>query len=269
MKKSSVKYYVENGVLKKATDFVEDKEGQIIYEVIRIIDGKPLFMEQHFKRMQYSFNLINVDCKFEFEDILKQIKTLVKESKILEGNIKITYSVNNDILKIYYLKHKYPSKKDYEEGVDTILFFGERNNPNAKIVDNNFRQKVNKEIEDRGVYEAILVNNNGVITEGSKSNIFMIKDDVIYTSRVEDVLPGVTRNEIISLAIKMNIKISEENIGYLGVKDMDAMFISGTSPKILPIRKVEGKELDVKNDLLRKLMIEFDKKIEKDIKSQK
>lgn len=266
MIKATAKYYIENGKVKKVSELVEDTEGKIVYEVIRIIDGKPLFMEQHFKRMEYSFKLINLECKFNYLDIKNQINTLVKESKTTIGNIKITYSVEKDSLKIYFIKHKYPAKKLYEEGVDTILFFGERENPNAKIVNNNFRQKVTNEIESREVFEAILVNNKGMVTEGSKSNIFMIKDDILYTSKVEDVLPGVTRNEILSLAIEMNIKIVEEDICYLAIKDMDSMFISGTSPKILPIKKVEDKELSVSNELLRKLMIAFDKRIEQDVK---
>ena len=80
------------------------------------------------------------------------------------------------------------------------LYFGERENPNAKIINLSFREKVNKKIREKNAYEAILVDRKGYITEGSKSNIFMIKDNMLLTSPVKAVLPGVTRGEIIDIA---------------------------------------------------------------------
>lgn len=269
MIRTTSKVYLENGESKKISEFKEDTEGKIIYEVIRIIDGKPLFMEDHYARMKYSFELSEVELKLTEKELKMQIAKLVKESGIQEGNIKLTYCVQTDTFKIFFIKHKYPTKAMYKDGVDTILFFGERENPNAKIVNNEFRSKVNKQIEQREAFEAILVSNNGLVTEGSKSNIFFIKDGYLYTSKVQNVLPGVTRTEIITMAIKLNVKIIEEDFNYLKVNEADAAFISGTSPKILPIKKVEDHEYDVNNELLRKLMKNFDEKIENYIKEDK
>ena len=76
----------------------------------------------------------------------------------------------------------------YTEGVKTILYYGERENPNAKIVNDNFRAKVTEEIKKSNAFEAILVDRNGLITEGSKSNIFAIKDGKLITAKAEAVL---------------------------------------------------------------------------------
>lgn len=149
----------------------------------------------------------------------------------------------------------------YKEGVKTILYFGERENPNAKVINNSFRGAVNKEIKKNDAHEAILVDRNGYITEGSRSNIFLIKGSNVYTSKVEAVLPGVTRTEIIKVAKENSINIIEENIRYTDLEKFDVLFISGTSPNILPIRRVNGLEFDVENDLLRKLMRLFDELI--------
>ena len=269
MIRTTSKIYLENGKSKKISEFKEDTEGKIIYEVIRIIDGKPLFLEDHYARMKYSFELSEVELKITENELKKQIEKIVKESSIKEGNIKLTYCVQTDTFKLFFIKHKYPTKVMYKEGVNTILYFGERENPNAKIVNNEFRSKVNEQIKQRDAFEAILVSNNGLVTEGSKSNIFFIKDGHLYTSKVQNVLPGVTRTEIITMAIKLNIKIIEEDFNYLKVNEADAAFISGTSPKILPIKKVEDHEYDVNNELLQKLIQNFDKKIEDYIKNYK
>lgn len=263
---TTAKYFIQNGNLKKISELEENKPGKTIYEVIKIINEKPLFIEDHYKRMKYSFKLNNLELEMKFDELVKEISTLVKENKRKEGNIKITYNVENKEFNIFFIKHSYPTKKMYEEGVDTILYFGERENPNAKVVNNDFRSKVNEQIKSRNAFEAILVDRNGIITEGSKSNIFIIKDGILYTSKIEKVLPGVTRTEIMSMAIEMNIKVEECDFNYVGLKDVDAMFISGTSPNILPIRKVEDIKMDVNNEILRKMMEQFTKKIKEYIK---
>ena len=230
-------------------------EDKIIYEVLRVINGKPIFLENHLERMKNSFELINEKFTLSYEEISMKIDNLIKTENKSEGNIKITYEVYEKILRIFFIEHSYPSNEMYENGVKTILYFGERENPNAKIVNDNFREKVNNEIKDKNVYEAILVDKNGYITEGSKSNIFMVKDNELLTSPIKAVLPGVTRGEIIKIAEKLGIKIKEVEYKYSDIDKLDGMFISGTSPKVLPIKSVNNINLDSNNIIIRKLMI--------------
>ena len=182
---------------------------KIIYEVLRIINGKAIFLEAHLNRMKNSFKLIDEEYTLSYEKINAKINDLIKTENKYEGNIKITYGISEKILKIFFVEHEYPCDEMYQNGVETILYFGERENPNAKIVNENFREKINIEIKNKNVYEAILVNKNGYITEGSRSNIFMIKDNELLTSPIKAVLPGVTRGEIINIAEKLKIRLKE------------------------------------------------------------
>jgi len=242
-------------------------EEKIIYEVLRVINGKSIFLENHLSRMKNSFELINEKFTLTYEEISRKIDDLIKFENKVEGNIKITYGVHEKILKIFFIEHSYPSNEMYETGVKTILYFGERNNPNAKIVDDNFRGKVNSEIKEKNVYEAILVNQNGYITEGSKSNIFMVKDNELLTSPINEVLPGVTRGKIIKIAEKLGIKVKEVEYKYSDIDKLDGMFISGTSPNILPIKSVNNINLDSNNDIIRKLAMEYDNDISQYLKN--
>lgn len=242
-------------------------DDKIIYEVLRVINGKPIFLEDHLERMENSFNLINEKFTLSYEDISDRIKKIIEKEKKTEGNIKITYGINEKILKVFFIEHSYPSYEMYKNGVDTILYFGERENPNAKIINDNFRAKVNKEIEERKVYEAILVDNNGCITEGSRSNIFMVKEDRLITSPLKAVLPGVTRGKIIRIANELEIKVEEREYKYSEIGKLDGMFISGTSPKILPIKKVNDIILNSENNIIKELLKEYDNEIGKYIKN--
>ncbi|MBL4932887.1 aminotransferase class IV [Clostridium paridis] len=257
-------YYIENEKVKEAKEYHEENEGVVIYEVLRIIKGIPLFLEEHLKRMDNSFKLINKVNPYDSEIIKKSIEKLVEVNSVYEGNVKITVEVmdREDVLRVYYIPHSYPTEEQYENGVKTILYFGERENPNAKIVNNNFRNEVNEKIKDAEAYEAILVDRNGYITEGSRSNIFMIRGDEVLTSPLKDVLPGVTRGEIIELCKDNNLILKEEKVSYRDIENLDGLFITGTSPKILPISQVEGFIFNSNlNDIIKKLMKSYENKI--------
>lgn len=241
---------------------------KLIYEVIRIIEKKPLFFHSHIKRLLNSANMMKVNIPFTEHEIKEFILKLVEINQVKEGNIKIVFNSKTSDLGMYFIPHSYPSKEDYENGVRTILYYGERENPNAKIVNNSFREKVDNEIRKNNVYEAILVDNNGYITEGSKSNIFSIKGGVLYTAPVEKVLPGITREFIIQAIKELEYEVVEKRIQVEEFLDMDGMFISGTSPKILPICKVNDKEFNSStNENIVKLIKKFNEFIESDIRN--
>jgi branched-chain amino acid aminotransferase len=183
------------------------------------------------------------------------------------GNVKLVFNFNeNNIFLAYFVKHHYPSEEEYENGVKTIFYHGERKNPNAKIINMEFRTAVDKEIIEKKAYEAILVDRNGYITEGSKSNIFMVKGKTIITSPLEGVLPGVTRSVIIELCKKLSLKVEEKRIYYRDITDLDGLFISGTSPKVLPINEVESIKFNSSHsEIIMKIMDEYDKVIKADI----
>ncbi|PRR82819.1 aminotransferase class IV [Clostridium vincentii] len=258
-------FYIENGKT-RGIDNWENQEGtDIIYEVIRVIEGKVLFYESHYDRMVNSCILSNTEFKMTKYSLKKDIELLIESNKVREGNLKITFKSKEKVLRIFCIKHSYPTTDMYKLGVKTILYYGERTNPNAKIINNNFRKDVQDKIEEKNAFEAILVNKDNNITEGSKSNIFLIKDEILFTSRVELVLPGVTRTEIINVAKKNNIKVCEGNVNADTIEEFDALFISGTSPNILPISDVNDIKYNINHKLLRQLMILFEDTIKRQI----
>ncbi len=265
------KYYLEDGHLEPIKNYTNDSldRGRIIYEVIRVINNVPLFYEDHLKRLESSFRLMEKTFSYSYDKIKEYLTRLIEANKIDNGNIKLTFDIKTDTMKVFSIKHNYPNENLYKTGVKTILFHGERTNPNAKVVDSSFREKVTEEINKASAFEAILVNNSGFITEGSKSNIFMIKKDKLYTSPLEDVLPGVTRGRIINLAKSLGIKVEEKNINYKDIENFDAMFISGTSPKILPISSVDNIQLRIDNEIMQVLIKEFNEEIKKYVNKSK
>lgn len=267
------KFYVNNKKIISCDEFDENliKEGKSIYEVIRVINSKPLFLKEHLKRMESSANLAfqNVG-KFEVDTLFieENIASLIKTNESMDGNIKIILNVEGDAdsLLAFYIKHSYPTEEMYHRGVKTILFYDERSNPNAKIINDNFKKRVNKVLTEKNVYEAILVDHEGYITEGSRSNIFIVKGDTVLTTPGEKVLPGITRKKIIEVISEKGIKFVEGNIRAEDLKEMDGLFISGTSPKVLPICRVDDMVYNSsENNIITDIKNGFDDKIRENL----
>ena len=124
------KYYLNNGIIYPIKEFTdEDSKEKIIYEVLRVVNGKPAFLKDHLERMKKSFKLINKEFPYDEDEIEKLIIEVIKKNDNALGNIKITCNVNNNNFKIYYIMHSYPSKEYYKKGVKVILYYGERENP--------------------------------------------------------------------------------------------------------------------------------------------
>ncbi|OFI06524.1 branched-chain-amino-acid aminotransferase [Clostridium acetireducens DSM 10703] len=269
-------YFIENGEVREKEQFNMDilKKGKALYEVLRVIDGAPLFLKEHIQRLKNSADIVNLKLWVSEKQIEEQIFNLIKINNVKDGNVKIVFNYIKQVEKfsknnyaIYFLKHNYPEKQQYEKGVPTILYHGERENPNAKVINIDFRAAVNEEIKKCNVYEAILVDRQGYITEGSRSNIFMIEGKNVITSPVEAVLPGITREFIIRVCKSLGYTVKEMKFHYNDIKKLQGLFISGTSPKVLPINKVDNMEFkSAENPVIKSIMAGFDKAIQEDIK---
>ncbi|NLZ48709.1 MAG: aminotransferase class IV [Clostridiales bacterium] len=264
------KHFLKDGQTLSNDVFRDDeiKKGKSVYEVIRIIEGVPLFLKEHIDRFVNSTTLIGKEMLINKKEIENNIAKLIDTEGIKNGNIKIVFNYGDekDNWYMYFLKHSYPTEEMYKLGVDTILYHGERENPNAKVINLNFRKRVDEAIKNKGVYEAILVDRNGHITEGSKSNIFMVYNNKVITSPVELVLPGVTRGVIISVIKDAGIDFSEERFHYKNLDKLQGLFISGTSPKVLPIRTVDNYSFDsANNEIIRTIKSLYDRRIAIDI----
>jgi branched-chain amino acid aminotransferase len=277
MSESYNQYFIHNESLLTSEEFKDSEisAGTSLYEVVRIIDGVPLFLEKHLQRLDNSAKIINKELWMSLEEIKEKMMRLIEANGKNSGNIKIVFNYRGENLDehnffAYYIHYSYPTAEQYENGVKTVLCFMERSNPNAKIINNELRIKSNELIKETGAYEAILVDREGYITEGSRSNIFMVKGEAVYTAPIKNVLPGITRNTIIDICKQEGVTVFEDSINHDALKKLDSLFITGTSPKVLPIKEV-GEILfsSASNPIVQKIMNAYNKVIEDYIKERK
>ncbi len=270
-----LKYYVYNSSLCP----VENDEGfdnasdPSIYEVIRVIDGVALFMEDHILRMRKSSEILGYTIHKTNKEIEENIYKLITENETYNMNIKLLCSnldKKEQTFLAYFIKSSYPEKETYQKGIHTILYSSERKNPNAKVINTDFRQRVNDEIKKQGAYEALLVNEQGNITEGSRSNMFFVKGDKVYTAPAGEVLLGITRNEIMKACKVRQIEVIERDIKVVELKEFDGAFMTGTSVNALPITTINDIEYDsVNNKVINTISKEFLYNIKQYIENRK
>lgn len=269
------KYFIHNGniLTSDSKELSLDKTSKVIYEVIRVIDGIPLFLEEHIDRLKKSAKLLNCSIDNITDVITMDTKKIITLNDMPEKNLKILiYNIDNPIpdYYIFFIESFYPKKELYQKGIKTISYKAVRDNPQAKVVKTNFRENINAALKKNNAYEALLLNEVGEITEGSRSNVFFVKDGSLYTSPSKDVLLGITRAHIIELCKNLGINVIEQPITYRFLEDCDGLFITGTSPNVLPISQVDDRLFaSPRNNIIITIMKSFDLIIKNYIESHK
>jgi branched-chain amino acid aminotransferase len=263
MKECIGKYFIKNGKL-LPSGFFDDSlvyEGDSVYEVIRMFNISPVFFRDHIKRLENSVTLQKREMLAGAEDILRDILKLTQSEEINDTNLKIIFNYNGSSFNylIYFIEPIYPTQNQYNNGVKGILFNAERKDPASKVINHKLRSDIYHKLILEGAYEALLVDHNNCITEGSRSNIFFIKNDILFTAPESVILSGITRKYIIDICHDRGITVVFECVNADSIGEYDAVFMSGTSPMVLPFCRIDNSPFDVKLPLmaeLRKLYIE-------------
>ncbi len=256
-------FYTEGSSIKNISSLSETAftTGDCYYEVLRVLNGNCLFLEDHLLRLQNSVNLAGVDYTFTIQDVSAVIRELIQKNNLANGNIRIVLQVHKGrgpVLYTYCVPHSYPSPGDYEKGVPTAVFNFIRQNPNIKQYNHDYKQQVLEFIKEKDIYEALLRDEKNCITEGSKSNVFFIANEKVMTAPGDQVLKGITREKVFLLCNKLNYKIIECPISIDTLSSMEAVFLTGTSPRILPVNRIDEISYSTGHPMMRNLMKAYD-----------
>ncbi|MBI1820515.1 MAG: D-amino-acid transaminase [Nitrospirae bacterium] len=230
--------------------------GDGVYEVIRSYNGKVFHLEEHLKRFEKSASEIELPLPVSLNEIQRWIQEAFSRSQYPMAKIYIQMTRG-----LAERSHPFPVKIQptflitvlelhplspvlTQRGVEIIttedLRWGRCDIKSLNLLPNVLAQQKAKKA---GVYEALMIRNQRV-TEGSISNFFMIKNDTLITAPLSHfILPGVTRDLVLSLARSLTFKVLERDIFVQELYQADEAFISGTTIEIVPVVKVDGKQI--------------------------
>ena len=252
----SEKNVVNNQIIsREETNIILDEHSPKIYEVIRVIEGKTVFLKEHFERMNESIRLSSVRGSLNYDEFKNSAELLIEENSLENCNIRVSYYFENKpVTLFYFIKSYYPSKEEFNRGIHTVTVKMERENPNIKSYQKELKENVARIMEKNNAFEAILINHDGTVSEGSKSNVFFVKGNKLVTSPDSSVLLGVTRSKVIGVCAANSIEVEKRLITVDEIKDFDGAFITGTSNDVLPVRSMDEIIFDSsENEVVKKV----------------
>ncbi len=251
-------YFLDGNIFPSGSDDEIANAELSFYEVIRTRGGVPLFFEDHIKRLNDGIRT-RYDIREDITGIIKEgLEALFRHESFPEINVRITVSFTGQehSVHICYVPSSYPSEEMNRKGVPVIMYRAERFDPGVKLLNNRLRLSVNELLARKKAYEALLVNKEGYITEGSRSNVFFVKaTGRIYTAPDRMVLPGITRKYVIDLCRKEAYDLVFEAVKASEMPDFQSLFITGTSPMVLPVMSVDNQLFKAENDIVERLSL--------------
>lgn len=255
---------------------IEDRGYQFgdgIYEVIRIYDGKLFEWEAHFKRLVRSAGELKIPLLVEAERLYQNLTLLIKESGVIDGSVYIQVTrgaaprvhqfpeVADPILLAYVREMNRPTEQ-LENGVKVILTEDIRwLRVDIKTINLLGNVLAKQKAVEQGANEAILVR-DGIVTEGSSSNIFAIKGNECFSHPANHlILNGITRQVVIRFLSAANLIFREIAFTPEELLEMDEAFLTSTGHEVCPIVEINGTMIGkgVPGSYTRKLQSEFNK----------
>ena len=235
--------------------------GTGVFEGVRAYsteNGPAIFkLKDHTKRLFDAASKIGINISFTEDELNKaQCDTLIKNN-LKEGYLRPIVFLGNEGLglrakdlsvNVAVAAWEWPSYMDPEakkNGISVIKSsHTQYENPlhsGNKIIGTYFSNTMAlHEALDKGADEALMLDKNGYISEGSGENIFIVKDDVIYTPTTEHCLNGITRQSVMQIAEDLHLQIVEKDIDYEYLLNADEAFFTGTAVEITPISKIDN-----------------------------
>ncbi|NOY88773.1 MAG: hypothetical protein GXO93_05200, partial [FCB group bacterium] len=218
--------------------------GEGAFETLRLYNGNIIFLKKHYQRLLNTLAFLNIEFKLTFKKLESIIYKLQRQNKLSHAYLRI--SVSKSTIFILIKKLPYNPEKIFEYGV-SLRFSALRRNPYSFVPFHktmNYIENINEKEKavKRGFFDSLFVDISGnYITECATSNIFVVKNEILYTPSVElPLLPGVTRESIIELARNLKIKVKEQKIKKNILSKADEIFITNSIAGILPVKKIEN-----------------------------
>jgi len=233
-----------------------------VFEGVRAYEtsnGGAIFrLDDHTERLFDAASKINISIPYSLDEMCQAQKEAMSKNNLKEGYIRPIVFLGNESMglrsqdllsvNVAIACWEWPSYMDPEakkNGISVIKSpFQQYDNPlysNNKIIGTyvNSIMAVNDAIS-KGAEEAILLDRNGYISEGSGENLFIVQNSKLMTPTTDFCLNGITRQSVITIAENLKLPVEERNLTFDDLLNANEAFYSGTAVEITPITTVDG-----------------------------
>ena len=211
--------------------------GRGVFETI-LVNANAIFLKEHIDRLNKSILALNLGEEISYEEVYN----FIKNNDIKNKALKITVTEKNIIYTLREIKYK---NEDYENGFN-IRFSEVLRNSTSRIVNfktlNYLENIIEYEIcQKEGFNETIFLNEKGFVAEGCTTNVFIIKDNKIFTPKIScGLLPGIIRGWVIS-----NFEVVKKEITKEELLNSDEIFLTNSLVGIIGVSKLDDIKFDI------------------------
>jgi len=231
--------------------------GDGVYETMRVYDGVLFMLAEHIRRLYRSASSIRLTIPLGMDSLKISIYETLIVNSLRNAYVRLTVSrgegpigldpglcADPTVVIIAQGLKEYP-RSYYEKGISLIIAETRRNlreaiDPCIKSL--NFLNNILAKIEagKKDAYEAMMLNVNDKLTEGTVSNLFFFRDDVLCTPSPEcGILDGITRGIVIDIARRDGLEVREGEFTREDIYSADEVFITNTTLEVMPVSKVD------------------------------
>lgn len=235
--------------------------GDGVFEGIRAYDGVVFKLDEHIDRLFNAARAISLKIPLSKEEVKEVVLESCRKNGINDGYIRLVITRGVGDLGLSPTKCPKPSvisiaasialypPEFYETGLRVITAVQRRNK--ATIIDpqikslnylNNILARI--EADNRGMPEALMLTESGIVAECTGDNIFLIKDGVIYTPPTYlGILDGITRSSVMEIAEEKGYTVKEKEFTLYNVYSADELFLTGSAAELIAVTEVDGREI--------------------------
>ncbi|WP_370293702.1 branched-chain amino acid transaminase [Thalassolituus sp.] len=239
--------------------------GMGVFEGVRAYEtdqGAAIFrLREHTDRLFRSAHILNMQLPFSKEELNEAQRAAVRENGLNSAYIRPMaffgsegMGLRADNLKVHVMVAAwewpaYMGEEAKTQGIKIRTSSYTRHHVNitmckAKANGNYINSMLAlREAIDSGCEEALLLDNEGYVAEGSGENFFLVRDGIIYTPELTSCLDGITRKTIIEMAQSLGYEVREKRITRDEVYVADEAFFTGTAAEVLPIQSLDGRKI--------------------------
>lgn len=230
--------------------------GYGVFETIRVSDKKALFLDQHHGRMVRALSILGMTCPYKETELQPIIEKLLELNAISDGFVKVVCSKPTpkkgpqQEANILILTGMKTYNEQYSTGLKVCLA-DTRRNEFSKLVgikSMNYTENIleKEAATNEGFDEAIFLNTHDHVAEGCVSNVFWVKDSVVYTPSLNcGILEGTARARVIERCAALRIPIREGAYGLDELLRADEVFLTNALMDVMPVNRLEERRFDI------------------------
>lgn len=227
--------------------------GMGLFETLRVYDGHPFLLDDHLSRLREGLKDMYIETNISKEDMMGILQQLLMKNDLRNARVRINISAGEGIVGLPSEPYMKPNVLIFINGLSTaeeelteknaVILQTKRNTPETSRrlkshhYGNNIAAKM--ELRDSPGVEGIFLTSDGYVSEAITSNIFWVKDSILYTPNLSTgILPGITRQFIMVLAERVGLSVNEGLFFVEDFMDADEVFLTNSIQEIVAIKEI-------------------------------